>query len=316
MQPFRAPALPHEFDSQPIEQFWVSRTRSGLTEVSRRGDDALSEMMLPKSVDDDSCRQRMLGTGQPLGERESQTGRFALDVGRPNRVRFTRRTQDRQEPRRDLGAGEIDIASMQQPNRWSLTDVPQRLDFLNLQRREQPIVRGDFSLRVRQLFAIDFVECRVGFSVSHGERLGEFLGQVLLHFGAFLLVGCDGRFRVGANRFGKLQEFLFQQPLLGRLADFAKFIFQAGQLRRRVRALAIDFGLLGFRDVEQVPSIRRQPIRGVISRREDRQKSVVVRLWNRIELVAVTASTGQRHAHRARRNSFHQLEQCLVTIER
>ena len=62
--------------------------------------------------------------------------------------------------------------------------------------------------------------------------------------------------------------------------------------------------------------LRREPLRRVVSRREDRKKAVVVRVRNRVELVAVAAGTGERHAKRAGRNAFHQLEQCFVPVER
>ncbi len=56
-----------------VEQLRMSWSGSVDTEVVRRRNDSLTEQVLPDAVDDDACRQRVIGTSQPLCEFNAAT---------------------------------------------------------------------------------------------------------------------------------------------------------------------------------------------------------------------------------------------------
>ena len=68
MDALETPTPGDEFASQVIEQLGVSRRRGGDTKVAGCADEPPSEMVLPDSVDDHACRQRVVGRGDPIGE--------------------------------------------------------------------------------------------------------------------------------------------------------------------------------------------------------------------------------------------------------
>ena len=72
-----------EFDCQPVEQFRVGWSVAGDAEVTRRGDDSRAEMLLPQAIHHHPGRQRILGIGDPFGERGTAAagGAHRLDVG-------------------------------------------------------------------------------------------------------------------------------------------------------------------------------------------------------------------------------------------
>ena len=77
MQRFQTPALPNEFAREPIEQFGVTRLVARFAKVADAANQALSEVMFPNAIDDDSRGQSAcggIGLSQPASERQSPAG--------------------------------------------------------------------------------------------------------------------------------------------------------------------------------------------------------------------------------------------------
>src|SRR5258705_73426 len=66
---FHAPAVLHEFHSQPVEQFGVCRTRATAAEVENGGDERRVEMARPDVIHGDASGERISAAGHPTGER-------------------------------------------------------------------------------------------------------------------------------------------------------------------------------------------------------------------------------------------------------
>ena len=71
MDGFEPPSTTDEFARQPIEQFGVRGLGSLDSEIIGRGDESLTEMVLPQTIDDDSGEQ-VAGTVGGVGHPESQ----------------------------------------------------------------------------------------------------------------------------------------------------------------------------------------------------------------------------------------------------
>ena len=69
------PVAVDELRSQPIEQGWVGAGLACPAEVVWSRDESVPEVKLPNAVDYHASCQRMLRTGDPLGQRESAAGR-------------------------------------------------------------------------------------------------------------------------------------------------------------------------------------------------------------------------------------------------
>ena len=76
------PAARDELGGEPVEQFGMRRVAAHRAEVVRRGDDALAEVVLPESIDDDAGRERVIGTREPFGERRAAAGGIWSTFGR------------------------------------------------------------------------------------------------------------------------------------------------------------------------------------------------------------------------------------------
>ena len=74
MQPFLIPAVLHKIGGQPIEQIGVGGRFAIEAKVARGVHDAASEMVLPNTVDEHSCGQRMLPIGQVSGVGDATAG--------------------------------------------------------------------------------------------------------------------------------------------------------------------------------------------------------------------------------------------------
>ena len=69
---FESPTAMHQFDGQPIEQLGMSRSHPLRAEITRRGDNSPSQVMLPEAVDDHPGEQltsSVIDVGDPIGER-------------------------------------------------------------------------------------------------------------------------------------------------------------------------------------------------------------------------------------------------------
>ena len=103
----------------------IHRRRSHLSEVIRRGDDALAEMVLPHAVDDHSRRQRIVAAGQPLRESQPIARRFSPANRRAQTASvLPGRAEHLGESGRHLGTGRFDAAALQQTDRGRLARHP------------------------------------------------------------------------------------------------------------------------------------------------------------------------------------------------
>ena len=78
------PAVGNKLRCQPIEQFRMRGFDRPDAEIVWRGDDPLTEMVFPEPVDDNSGRQWIVFSRQPLGLRRAASGgvRIFLRAGR------------------------------------------------------------------------------------------------------------------------------------------------------------------------------------------------------------------------------------------
>ena len=107
MQVLQAPAVLHELDREPVEQFRVRGPFAADAEVVGRAHQALAEVPLPDAVDDDAGRERVVRRGDPLGQ-----GRAPLlggNVPRPVGARQLLR-----QAGRDHVAGQVQFAALEQ----------------------------------------------------------------------------------------------------------------------------------------------------------------------------------------------------------
>ena len=65
---FDAPSLLDKGDRQPVQQFWMRWWLTQMPEIVRRRHDSAPKMLLPDAIDDDTSRQRVVGTANPLGQ--------------------------------------------------------------------------------------------------------------------------------------------------------------------------------------------------------------------------------------------------------
>ena len=82
MQLLERPALLDKPIRQPIEQFRMRRLFAHPTEIAGRANQALSEMVLPDAVDDDSSRQRVFRAGNPAAPASTGADWCAAGQGR------------------------------------------------------------------------------------------------------------------------------------------------------------------------------------------------------------------------------------------
>ena len=68
MKVFQRPTTVNEFSNQEIKQLGMCGKRSHLAEIRWRIDESLAEMMLPDTINDHPCGERMIGTGQVFGQ--------------------------------------------------------------------------------------------------------------------------------------------------------------------------------------------------------------------------------------------------------
>ena len=72
---FDAPAAPHKFGCQKIQQVGVSRAVPSGPEIARRADDAAGEMILPDAVDHHARGERIVRVGENVGQLGPATAR-------------------------------------------------------------------------------------------------------------------------------------------------------------------------------------------------------------------------------------------------
>src|SRR5437660_474591 len=63
-----APSTLHELPSRPVDQVLMDRTGTVLTEVTGRGNQTFTKMILPDPVDHDPRRQGVFTAGNPLSQ--------------------------------------------------------------------------------------------------------------------------------------------------------------------------------------------------------------------------------------------------------
>ncbi len=78
MELFEAPLSCAEFKGQPIEQFGLIRRRAEPAEVGGRLNESVTKMVHPESIDENTRRERVVGTGQPTSQGESAARRREL----------------------------------------------------------------------------------------------------------------------------------------------------------------------------------------------------------------------------------------------
>src|SRR5688500_11995536 len=95
MDGLQAPAAIEKFTCQPVEQLRMRGNGAHRSKVAARGDDALSKMVLPQPIDDNSGREWMVGEREPLRERRApaanRQGRTRFNLVMPQKLRKARR---------------------------------------------------------------------------------------------------------------------------------------------------------------------------------------------------------------------------------
>src|SRR4051812_23586760 len=86
MKGFKLPTMLHQFHCQPIKKLRMRRRGPHHTEIILGGDDAVAEVMLPYSIDDDARRQWMFSGGQPPRELQSAARGMSSRLGRRGRT--------------------------------------------------------------------------------------------------------------------------------------------------------------------------------------------------------------------------------------
>ena len=125
MQRLGTPVLPNELQSQPIQQFGMSRPSAGLAEVSQRADDSPPEVVLPDAVDHDPGRKGMVGAHQPAGQGQAAAGLLrSLPGGRDRQQRMSP-GQDRRHSRFHPATGTHGLAPPQDVGRRRAAAIPQ-----------------------------------------------------------------------------------------------------------------------------------------------------------------------------------------------
>ena len=85
MQLLPRPALFHEFNGEPVEQFGMRRCFGLRAELVDRFHDAATEESLPGSIDDNAGGERVVFANQPAGEGESVGGFTFRKLGEDRR---------------------------------------------------------------------------------------------------------------------------------------------------------------------------------------------------------------------------------------
>ena len=65
------PAVGHEFEGQPIQQYGMRRSKAHISEIGGCGHETAPEMVVPNTVDHNPCSEGVLGINQPLGKGDS-----------------------------------------------------------------------------------------------------------------------------------------------------------------------------------------------------------------------------------------------------
>ena len=89
VQVFQAPSVADEVVSEPFEEFGVGWGLASGTEVADGTDEALSEVVLPDAVDDDSGEERaspLVKVGDPIGQGATLLGAVVSETGFEGRL--------------------------------------------------------------------------------------------------------------------------------------------------------------------------------------------------------------------------------------
>ena len=128
-----------EFRRQPVEQVGVRGRGTHASEVTRRRDDAPAEVILPDTVDDRPPGERVVGAGDPAGQRHA-----AVSLGMLRRqVEPARQHFDRGErPGRHLVRGGEHVAAGEHVDRPRLALPHFRRGRIDGRERRQPLLLG------------------------------------------------------------------------------------------------------------------------------------------------------------------------------
>src|ERR1044071_5542055 len=93
-------------------------------EVLGSGHDALSKVLQPDPVDDDARGERVLGTGDPMRECQTESRRSAFGVGCGRGDRLPRSAKCRKEAWLHHIAWSLVHAAAKNVHGWRLLDIP------------------------------------------------------------------------------------------------------------------------------------------------------------------------------------------------
>ena len=118
----------------------MRRRFAHLAEVLERGDDAAAEVVLPDAIDDDPGGERVVGRGDPLGQREAPAR--GASVGPRNLGRRIAAGDHLHEPGLHLRAAALDVAANQEIRRRRLVAPGTLVQVAAGERRRNPALRA------------------------------------------------------------------------------------------------------------------------------------------------------------------------------
>ena len=132
VQGLETPTAVHELAGQPVQQLGMGWPRSGASEVAGRAHQPHAEVMLPDAVHHDPGGQRMVGLGQPLGQREAPPGGFGAPIGLFHPVGRQLSVEHRRHPGQHLVPGIGVFAPSQNPSGRGTTSHVEKRPYLGL----------------------------------------------------------------------------------------------------------------------------------------------------------------------------------------
>ena len=160
VQVLERPAAFHKFRRKPVEQFRMRRLVAPESEIARRSDEALAEMVMPEAIHEDARRERIVAMGDPLGQRTA-----TLAFRRGGVAKFSSRMFGPSKARReDFLRLVFGIAPLLHAHagRFFLTD--NRIDLRRLQHgSEGGLQFGNFCFH---LLPLELIRCRQSFRNS------------------------------------------------------------------------------------------------------------------------------------------------------